>query len=306
MMRRDMTVRITRVLTLCGVTGLTAATTPAVAANDPFVDLPDTITLTGIVRDFREAPVADGHPDFEFTPDDGFGLYTGMVEDILGDDGKPVFRSTGYKVSRQAHDSGGFEIIGPKPYIDLRSGDTQPTVAGTEGGAVTSGDTFYQWYRECPGDNMSGYLPIELDRIDGTNRYLFDDKLHTQFVDLEGFYVPNGVFGNAQGGNKVWGFTSELETEFVHDQGAGHMFQFTGDDDLWVFIDGKLVIDIGGVHSATSQFIDLDRLSWLEDGQTYQLKAFCAERNKPHSHFRIETTLQLRTVNLPVVTALHD
>jgi fibro-slime domain-containing protein len=274
--------------------------------SDPYAALPSSIKLTGVVRDFRERQVAGGHPDFEYVPADGPGHYMGMVEDELSDDGKPVPKSAGFLVLSPWRSAAGQNIMNPRSYIESRPGDLPGSMRSTEGGACTSSSSFEQWFRDTPGVNMTGTLPITLKRVSNSNRYVFDDKLDTQFIQLEGFYVPNGVFGNAQGGNKVWGFTYELETTFTFSRNQGQVFTFAGDDDLWVFIDGRLVIDVGGVHDKVTQTIDLDRLTWLEDGQTYTLKCFFAERNKPRSHFRIETTLQLRSVESPAVSALHD
>jgi len=287
--------------------GAAATSRTAQAQDDPFSGLPDSITLPGIVRDFRERSEDNGHQDFEKRPDQGFGQYAYIVADTLDDDAKPLFMSRGRKVTRQYTDGQGRNICPPRDHIPILPDDHSGYVRSSDGGAVTGPDAFHQWYRDVPGVNVSKQLPLTLVRRPGTDIYTFDDKEDPEFVSRGGFFPINGeLFGNSRGENKNFHFTYELDTEFTYERGSGQVFTFVGDDDVWVFIDGKIVIDIGGVHAAVSQTINLDRLDWLVDGRTYSLKFFFAERHRTQSNFRIETTLRLRSVELPTTSALFD
>ncbi len=48
-------------------------------------------------------------------------------------------------------------------------------------------------------------------------------------------------------------------------------FKYSGDDDMWVFVDGKLVLDIGGIHEPTGGMIDFTNgLVWTQDNELGQ------------------------------------
>lgn len=275
-------------------------------ANAQTSEGPQSITLQGIVRDFKDRVAEGGHPDFQRQPTAGFGHYVGMVADELDSQGKPVFASTGYKLSGNWRDAQNRNIMRPKSYISSHSGDQNGSVSTSQGGALTTADNFSQWFRDVRGVNASQPITMTLNRSNN-GTYVFDDKTDPVFKTMGGFFPINGeLYGNYASTNKNFHFTFELQTEFTYKADQGLTFSFIGDDDVWVFIDGKLVIDIGGVHSAISQTIELDRLNWLEDGRSYTLSFFFAERHTTQSNFRIETTLELRTVQLPPTAALYD
>ena len=72
----------------------------------------------------------------------------------------------------------------------------------------------------------------------------------------------------------------------------GQYFDFYGDDDVWVFINNKLVVDIGGQHGQVAGAVDLDTIGQnnpadkLVEGQTYPFHIFYAERHTSSSNFR--------------------
>ena len=294
-----------RIFVLSGLLSATMAwPTAAVAQSGP-----ETIELTGTVRDFFER-TADPpgrlrpHPDMEVVPDHGYGLYCGNVSTQLDAQGKPEFTAAGFKVYQQATDSQGRPICWT--LVDEAAGDTPEVRGPSDLGGIKNVWSFKKWFRDRCRWNLSKPLTLTFHRqADGS--YVFDDSTDPLYSQLGGFFPIEGqLFGNPGGWpDRNFHFTVELQTEFTYDADAGNMFEFIGDDDVWVYIDGQLVIDLGGVHAAEHQFVDLNRLG-LVDGETYSLHFFFAERHRTQSNFRIVTNLQLGCPAPPPMTAAFD
>lgn len=271
-----------------------------------------TIPLDAVVRDFRGADELDGHPDFQRWTG---GVRIGLVERMLGPDRKPVLASqTGELVVSPFRDLAGQPVM-PQLVMDGIVDGTYGTLEPRTDVRIDSPDSFSHWYRDAPGINQSAVVPLVLvEDAPGSGLYVFDsatvDPEHNpRFANLprQGYFPINDLlFGNTPNWPSNYHFTTELHTEFVYRAGEGDRFTFTGDDDVWVFIDGQLVIDLGGLHSVAEQSINVDDLPGLVDGQTYGLSVFHAERRTTDSNFRIATTIELMPVPLQSVTSAFD
>ncbi len=213
-------------------------------------------SLPATIRDFSSA-----HPDFEAFW--GGDPSTGLVLEQLGADGTPDYN--------------------PAP---------PPSPPGSSATQITSSTTFEDWYHDMPATNVA--VPIEIPLTEtpvGSGIYVFDDDTFFP-IDMDGWNGAPGpnneTFPDSLGDLHNFHFTTEIHTSFVYE--PGQVFTFNGDDDLWVFIDGTLAIDLGGLHGDIQGSVDLDLLG-LVDGETYAMDIFHAERRHDGSHFRIETSI---------------
>lgn len=148
-------------------------------------------------------------------------------------------------------------------------------LSGTTDGSWTThtGATFHTYYEF---DSTNGYDNAYIQSIDKENKTAVinyyddssaDNKVHS-VNNTDGFfpfnrnnYVPNQ---NALDYAQDLGFGMKLEIPFTINQdglntdGTAQTFDFSGDDDLWVFIDNKLVLDLGGAHARTEGTINFN------------------------------------------------
>ncbi len=151
---------------------------------------------------------------------------------------------------------------------------------------ITSAASFAQWYHDVPGVNVA--VPYEIPLSESTSqpgKYYFTGW---DFFPLDN--DPRG-FGN-EGESHDYDFTLAANSTFIYR--GGEWFSVTADDDLWVFVNRRLAIDLGGLHESKLGEIHLDdQASRLEIslGHAYPIHLFFAERKQVGTDLTILTNI---------------
>lgn len=154
----------------------------------------------------------------------------------------------------------------------------------TGAGSLTTNGTanFNEWYNATPTLVTS---LVASEAVPGSGIYTYTNS---------SYFPINGLgFGN-EGNTSNFHFTTEINTRFTYT--GGETFSFTGDDDVWVFINGILAIDLGGVHGPESASVSLDTAAatlGITTGGSYDLDIFHAERQTSGSNFNFTTSIEL-------------
>lgn len=99
-------------------------------------------------------------------------------------------------------------------------------------------------------------------------------------------------------------FTLRGESQFVYKEASNLYFTFTGDDDVYMYINGTLALDLGGAHGRNSKTVNLNDLDatkyGLKEGQVATFTFFYMERCSDASTFGIKTNMELvhRAINV--------
>ena len=110
-------------------------------------------------------------------------------------------------------------------------------------------------------------------------------------------------------------YSLHAKSKFVYYKDKNYFFDFTGDDDVYFFINDTLICDIGGIHGSPRRFVYLeDKIEnsdqtyaeylGLKDGDICSFDMFFADRHLTGINLTFKTNIQL--LNEDVITEKHQ
>ena len=158
--------------------------------------------------------------------------------------------------------------------------------------SIQGADSFNQWFNNVPDVNKSVPFEVVMEKMESSTNaapiYSYENNV---FFPIDGL-----LFGNQERAHN-YHFTFELHTQFTYT--GPQDLRFVSDDDLYVFINNELVIDLGGMHSRAEKVVNTGGLNLIV-GETYPLDLFFAERHTTESYLTIQTGIELENP-VPIV-----
>lgn len=102
-------------------------------------------------------------------------------------------------------------------------------------------------------------------------------------------------------------YTLRGEAQFVYQDNL--YFEFSGDDDVYMYINGVLALDLGGAHGICTKRVNLKDVATkchLTPGEVATFTFFYMERNSDASNFKIETNMELVQRDIAVQKKAYD
>lgn len=143
----------------------------------------------------------------------------------------------------------------------------------------TTNDTLYKNVR------IYDSLPFTHRPDIGSNAYQF---ARTGDPSDSGFFWIDGRGFGQEGKPRNYSYCMEMHSKF--ELAPGMEFDFKGDDDVWLFINNKLVMDLGGLHVSLAHNVYFDDLG-LVNYQVYPFDFFYCERQTTQSDIKIVTNV---------------
>lgn len=146
-------------------------------------------------------------------------------------------------------------------------------------------------------------------KYDTDNGAIYEDSNVTsaKFYPLEGLgFEQDGLLKNTSAidSSRNGDFTLRGEAQFLYKAADNLYFTFKGDDDVYMYINGVLALDLGGAHGSNTKTVSINNLDAekynLVDGQVATFTFFYMERCSDASTFSIETNMKLAQRNMTV------